>query len=394
MKSFTYIEDIFCHLIEEMRSNGVRMQYHDVSAAASFYTSIKSNKELTQNQGNYILKILKKYVNVSKPFFDYEESLKNPLWHKPFRVIDMSRKAWVEQEGSGSPWICLKFPFQLKDTFERDLIGDGPYKKKNLWDPNLKIRKLLLHDFNIVQVFEFCKNNDFEIDQTFIQCVDMIEEIWQNQENYKKFSTIDNGQVVLKNADEDSIGYFLKRNTGNISNDLMLAKNMGYVYCNTPSTTIERMASSYTNTFHIDQISNFLHVCYQLNGKVVIMLDRAGNPLEWMTQLAQEIDVNGYDRNDFRVCFRTNNTDDPEFNKWVSENKFGGKIESAKFLIFRHKPAKWLFKGENDVIIVATNSLYPSTSTMTRHLINNHPCVLYVGDIKPVKDKEKDIVHL
>ena len=126
MKSFTYIEDIFCHLIEEMRSNGVRMQYHDVSAAASFYNSIQSNKELTQNQGNYILKILKKYVNVSKPFFDYEESLKNPLWHKPFRVIDMSRKAWVEQEGSGSPWICLKFPFQLKDTFERDLIGDGP----------------------------------------------------------------------------------------------------------------------------------------------------------------------------------------------------------------------------------------------------------------------------
>jgi len=394
MKNLIYIEDIFSHLFEQMRSHGVGMQPHDRSAAVSFYNSITTGKDLTQNQGNYILKLLKKYVNVSKPFFDYSYAIETPQWKKPFRVIDKSKKVWVEQKSQNFPYICLKFPFQLKDEFDREILESGPYKKKNFWDAESKTRKLLLYDFNIVEVYEFCKKQDFEIDHTFIECMDRIEEIWQTQDQYKKTSDINNDRVILNNADEDSLQYFSKYHLNNLDDDLMLAKSMGYIYQSTPKNYIEKIASSTTNTFHVGSVKDFLNICYKLNGKIVLMLDRASDPLIWMKELALHIDNEGYDRNDFRVCFRSNNKDDPEFNKWVSENQFGGKIATAKFLIFRHKPAKWLFKDENDVIIIATNSLYPSTSTMTRHLINGHPCVMYVGDIKPVKDKEKEIVHL
>ena len=112
-----------------------------------------------------------------------------------------------------------------------------------------------------------------------------------------------------------------------------------------------------------------------------------------MKELKKCIDSNKYNPNDFRVCFRANNKDDPEFNNWVRDNKFGGKIEGAKFLIFQHKPAKWLFKQENDVIIVATNNLMPSTFGLTRDLIESSPIVFYVGEIEPSRGK-RTIVEL
>ena len=72
----------------------------------------------------------------------------------------------------------------------------------------------------------------------------------------------------------------------------------------------------------------------------------------------------------------------------IRDNGFGGKIDGAKFLIFNQKPAKWLFKEEKDVTILASNNLFAGGQTMIRHLLKNHPCVVYVGDIAPTVQEE------
>ena len=391
MTNLTYIEDLFVRVIDIMDQNLLGMQYHDQSAARSFYNSLRAGKDLTEKQGAYVLKIIHKYRNSVKPFIDVEPHLEHPMWRNPFRVVDRSKKVWVEQEATRTPLICLKFPYDLKDDFEqafRPHHGNGHY-----WNPERKIRQVNLYRANIVEIQEWVEKHDFEIDDTFVSSVDQIEEIWQDRNNYKPYSVIEDGEVVLKNCAEEVEDYFLKNSNGNLVNDLFLAKSMNYPLKNPNNDIAQKISSNRNNTFWVKRVEDFIKLGYEVNGRVVLLLDRASDALAYMQELSEVIDANNFDRSDFRVCFRTNNKEDPEFNKWVRENKFGGKIEGAKFLIFQHKPAKWLFKQENDVIIVATNNLMPSTYSMTRDMLDHHPLVFYVGDIEPSKGR-KEIVEL
>jgi len=394
MKNSFYIEDIFLEFMTYVDHNTFRMQYQDRSAAYSFYTTIINNGDLTQNQGNYILKILYKYRNVVKPHMEYETELENPNWKKPFRVIDNTKSIWIEEDNDKALWVCLKFPYQFKDTFDVEFKGwQDFYGSKSVWDRERKLRKLYLYDFNIIQINEFVKEQGFEIDETFSEAVSSVEEIWQNSETLQKRSVIENG-VVLKNAPEDALEYFESKKTGNVANDLFLAKSMGYLLDKNPHTIVEKIAATNSNSFWIKTNKEFLELCYSVEGKICIILDRTSDSLNWIKSLAESIDQYGFERTDFRVCFRTSNTNDADFNKWVSENKFGGKIKDAKFLIFQHKPAKWLFKDKSDVIIYASNNLYPGTNSTARALIQYHPCVIFVGDIQPTNSKENTVVEL
>ena len=52
------------------------------------------------------------------------------------------------------------------------------------------------------------------------------------------------------------------------------------------------------------------------------------------------------------------------------------------------------FKDKEDITIIATNNLYPHTSQVTKDWLDSHPCVIYLGDIKPSEQKGKKIVEL
>jgi hypothetical protein len=391
MTHLTYIEDLFVRVIDIMDQNLLGMQYHDQSAARSFYNSITQGKDLTEKQGAYVLKIIHKYRNSVKPYIDVEPHLEHPLWKKPFRVVDRTKKIWVEQEITKTPLICLKFPYDLKDDFESKF---RPHREDgHFWNVERRIRQINLYKANIIQIQEWVEENDFELDDTFISCVDQVEEIWQERNRYEPYSIIKDDEVSLVNCSEEVEEFFIKNSNSNIVNDLFLAKSMNFPLKNPNNTIAQRISSNRNNTFWVKNVDDFIKLGYEVNGKVVLLLDRTSDALEYMQQLSKVIDCNNFDRNDFRVCFRTNNKENPEFNDWVRDNKFGGKIEGAKFLIFQHKPAKWLFKQENDVIIIATNNLMPSTYGLTRDLLEHHPLVFYVGDIEPSKGR-KEIVEL
>lgn len=391
MTHLTYIEDLFVRIIDIMDQNLLGMQYHDQSAARSFYNSINAGKDLTEKQGAYILKIIYKYRNSVRTFIEVEPYLEKPMWSKPFRVVDLNKEVWVEQGNIKTPLICLKFPYSLKDNFES--VFKPNIEKGHYWNAERRIRQINIYKGNIVEIQQWCVENEFTIDDSFTSCVDQIEEIWQERSSYEPHSVYENGEVQLVNCSEDTETYFLKKSNNNTINDMFLAKRMGYPLTNPNKSLAQQISSNRENTFWIKNVEQFLDLGYQVKGRIVILLDRASDALDYMIDLKKAIDNNKYDTKDFRVCFRTNNKDNPEFNNWVRDNKFGGKIDGAKFLIFQHKPPKWLFKQENDVIIVATNNLMPSTFGLTRDMLESSPIVFYVGEIEPSKGR-KNIVEL
>lgn len=392
MKNY-YIEDIFLEFIDITQQQMISMQPHDRSAAYSFYQNIINGNSFTEAQAKYILKILYKYRNVIKPWLDYEDFIESPVWKKPFRVLDMSKKVWVEIQ-EGLPWIGMKFPFQFKEIFDKEFDTWSDRGTRTFWDKNIKARMMMLYDYNLVQVYDFCKTNNFEIDNSFMDSIANVEEIWNSQDYFKKYSTIEDNDVKLHNADSDSLAYFEKNKKDSIADNLMLAKRMGYFFNKKPSNIFEKIASHEGNKFWIKNIVDFINLCYKLTGKVCIILDRNSKTEDWIKNLSQVISENGFNHKDFRVCFRTNNKENPDFNKWVNENNFGGKIDTAKFLIFQQKPAKWLFKDRNDVIIVSSNDLLPTSNTTTKAMFTNHPCVIYFDEYKPVPAQKENIIEL
>ena len=390
MNNLYYIEDIFLEFMSLVSYGRINLQHYDRSAAFSFYENISTGNQLTENQAKYVLKILFKYRNVARAFIDYEDKLENPMWKNPFRVIDNSKKIWIEQSDDNQLYICLKFPYGFKEKFDTEIEY---VSRSSTWDNNRKVRLLKFYNYNLIQLYEFAKDNGFEISDNFMDAVTQVEEVWQNSEQYEFSSTVENDKVVLINAEEDALEYFESKKTGNIQNDLFIAKSMGYRYNTKPKTMIEHIANQSGNKFWVKNQKEFIDLAYKLDGKVAIILDRNADSLEWVKELAVVLDNSTYDKSDFRVCFRSSNKTDPEFNEWVSENNFGGKIASAKFLIFQYKPAKWLFNEENDVIMLATNELVPPTNSQSRTLFDSHPCVIYVGEYKPVK-KEEEIIEL
>lgn len=395
MSSSTYIEDIFIEFYVLMNSLSNPFQHQDIAPANSFFNAIASDRQITQNQANYVLKILQKYKNVAKMHeLDYTAALVNPQWKNEFRTLDMSKKVWIELNEEKILTVCLKFPYTLKAEFDASIDHYDGLLNVSEWDADRRIRILPLYNINIVQLYEFVQKHRFEIDDSFLDALSEVEEIWNNQDTVLPRSEVTDHGVVLFNSTEDADAYFEENATGNIINDLILAKTMGYPFAGKPTSIVEKLAGAAKNSFWIKDNVSFLTLCQAITGKVCIVIDRSSNATEWLTEFAKSVDDVGIDRSTVKVCFRMPKDDQSGLNAWISENRFGGKVEEGKILIFNHKPAKWLFKEIKSVTMLVTNNLYPATNPTTRDWLYSHPCVVYLGDIKPSLFKDQDIVEL
>ena len=395
MSSSSYAEDVFLEFYDLVVGLKLRVQPQDLSALTSFYNIVSANKQLTESQANFILKLFHKYKTPAESLnFSFGGPIEDLVWKKSFRTIDFTKRVFVEIDDSGRPMVCMKFPYQLKKEFEEELPSKNHADNSNFWDHDQKIRKLSLYDHNLIHIHEFVRKHGFEIDDTFLIALGEVEEIWQSSESVIPYCDVVDNQVILINAPEDAQTYFSDNFTGKLNNDLMLAKSMGYVYRSKPTNFLEKISADSNNAFWIKENSHFFQLVKSVDGKVCIILDRASRSREWIKSFVIDADAANIDRNDIKVCFRLSKDEDQGFNQWIKDAGLGGKVEDGKIYIFNHKPAKWLFKDSNDVKILASNNLYPSTNTLAKDWFSGHPCMVYLGDIKPSEQRGKKIVEL
>lgn len=390
-----YIEDVFLEFFDLCQASTNFLQAQEHSACLSFYKQILGGQPLTHNQGNFLLKILSKYKLVSKKLgIDYQDAVENPVWKNSFRTIDLSKKVFVEKLDH-EIYVCLKFPFSLKKEFDLE-IGSEHAGKFSRWDHEKKLRILNAYDFNLIHLHEFCQKHGFEIDNSFLELVSEVEEVWQNQEKISAHSTIVNGQVILNNAPDSSEQYWLENRKNALNYDMFLSKSMGYpvALSLTDQSTFEKICSSREKYFWIKSIEDFFSVYKEVDGIFAILLDRnTKDLLSWLKNFIVIADrfVN---RDDIKVCFREESEKNSVLNHWIKENGLGGKVDSGKILIFQHKPPKWLFTKNIDVKLILTNSYTPHVEPLAASWVLSHPCVCYVGDVKPTPPRNLKIAKL
>lgn len=374
------------------------IDHRDYSTFVNFNNIISAGDPVTENQARFIIRLLKKYrLCWTKLPHDITEVVENPKWKQEFRKIDLTKEIFVEVDADNVPWICLKFPYALKETFEKEVLAVsegfiGFFSDTNYWDKERKVRRLLLYSYNLLQINDFVQKHEFKIDETFIEALNCVDEIWQDEENISKRSVILKNQISLVNASDEVIDFFQK-NQKNLQTDLLLAKSMGYFLDKVPENTIEKMCSSEETWFWYKDLKKLTEILSGIDGKVVFLLDRASDFKDWLKKFSENLKQLDLDI-ETRVCFRQNSKEDADFNKWIAQNNYGGKVDEGKFLIFLQKPNKWLFNQLQDVKIVVTNSVYPPNDQIAMYFLQSHPCVIFVGDVKPTDPKGKKIVSL
>ncbi len=121
MLSSEFAEDTFVEFYNLISQLKISVQGQDFSPIASFHEKIINGNELTKNQANFLIKLLEKYKTMSAMAgFDYRHQLQDLKWRREFRVLDLSKKIYIELRENKLE-ICLKFPYQLKKQFEDEI---------------------------------------------------------------------------------------------------------------------------------------------------------------------------------------------------------------------------------------------------------------------------------
>ncbi len=400
MSDKIYIEDIFLTFSDWVFAQPSVVDYKDLSAITSFHSLLVEDNAITKSQADFMLRLLKKYSLTARSLgLDYQHSLKEAVWKKDFRILDLSKRAYVEQDSKEGAVICLKFPYAFKKIYEKEFLNLFHGYRHNQWDHDKKINRIPARKVNVIYLHELLKTNNFEIDDSFLQVVDTVEEVWQQANNIEPYALDHEGQIYLKNSSADAEEYWNANKTGHRNRDLMLAKSMGFVY--KPQEAVDDVINDICSTdatdFWCASFDKFFKIYKEIDNVTVIILDRSDDCVNWLDDFIAAADLNQVDRSDIKVCFREDKTESSErglLNDWIRKNQVGGKVESGKIFIFRNRPAKWLFSGKINVKLVATNSLFPLTNHMTQHWLSSKACLIYLGNIKPSQIKERKIVQL
>ena len=97
MTSSEFAEDLFVEFYRLVAQQVISIQGQDFSPISSFHEKIINDGELTKNQANFLIKLLEKYKTVAAlAGLDYNEQLTDLKWKKSFRVLDLSKKIYIE----------------------------------------------------------------------------------------------------------------------------------------------------------------------------------------------------------------------------------------------------------------------------------------------------------
>jgi hypothetical protein len=399
MAIITYIEDIFLNFAHAVDMRNIAVQPQDIPAITSFQNAILESRPFTRAQSSFVLRILQKYKTGAKMWgIDYSDALDDPQWKTSFRVLDNSRKVSMDADMENLT-ILMKFPYALKDAFEKTFPG-----VKSQWDADALVRKIKLSDINIIALQEFCNNHSFAVDDIFTYVCNNIEEIWNQEDEFVPYAIAVNNEINLVNACPDAQEYFNQHKTSVLEQDMFLAKSMNFILKTEKKelSLMEKITTSTDNYFYTADVDNAFKLINMLPDpqNVAVIVDRTSDKFDFIKQFVAAAEKTNFPKKDIRVCFRLTAEEDRDihFNQWIKDNELNGPINNGKVFIFSHKPAKWLFTNKQEVKIIITNSLFTNTNVGTNDWMRSHPCVLYVGATKPalrgLSTKEKKIVNL
>jgi hypothetical protein len=372
-----YIEDVyplFYGLVEKFDPSVA-------TAAKQFKTMCQDGKQFTDKQAGYLLSIMSSHKHQVP--VDLSPVLDNPSWKLSFRQIDTGKRVWITDNN-----VHIQFPFSIKANFESEFDDES-----TSWNSELRYRTGSLFDINVIQLYDFALRHGFEIDPSFETIAFETEDCLAEEKQASPHSVVIDKQVYLVNSTEETDTWFDSHKTGNRLQDIFLAKHMGYLYAGRPRNLVEQIAALPENAFWLNDIDRFLLICHHIQGKVCIVLDRASNNYYWLQDFIEAVKRSpiSMDEVKYGSAVKGNNP----LNDIVIEYGLNKNVRSGKIIISIYRPNNWLIDQSENVMMLVTNNIYPSTNVVTREWLDSHPCVIHLSEYKPtIHHWSKNLVKL
>lgn len=391
MLKIDYTDQLFLEFANLVIKGSIVIQYEDLTPLSNFHSLLSKGQSFTHSQSQFMLRLLTKYKSKILDANLDTGLLDNPVWSQPFRIIDTTKKIYVEQN-DGCTFICVKQPFSFKDSFEKHCVKENADWRDAAWHPDEKVRKYTLNAVNPILVKDFADQKKYEMSQDFLDLVETVEQVYEDQEKYLPYSSVVDNKIELFNYASSAKIYFDSHKTEDIVNDAFLAKSLGYPCNNLDKNILGKICSTNTNFFHIGDLQKFVDLCFSVKGQVFILTKEKYKT--WINNFLKIVDQRGYSKSSIKIGFRAHSNEDSEFNEWIRDEGLGGDLSNGKVVIFKDKVPKWLIEKNIDVTIVATAGPFLPSSAVSQTWINQQSCVIFLGEIKPSPIKGQKIVEL
>jgi hypothetical protein len=192
----------------------VNLARYDMSIVPSLADqTINQQKGYTDRQATLAVQLILKYERQLKKHGIDVAPVRTPQYRLPLRELDRSTRVWIENQK-----INLKFPFNAKLI---DVVRTAGKESKGLFHFNRekKYYEAALTEWNLNWIYSFSLQNNFEIDKTVQDLMELITAAEANK--YEIVLEYNDQQLCISNA-ESSLTDYVQNQLGGFELDNIL----------------------------------------------------------------------------------------------------------------------------------------------------------------------------
>lgn len=307
---------------------------------------------------------------------------------QPLREIDRSKYIKICKEGEEIPlkgidehrqWIKVRFPFNKKTIQKINLISISHkdyHHSKGSHEHYYKFREI-----NVIKVLDKLIDSNFEIDKELIEIYNKSKDIISNKEDYvPRFS---NGE--LKNV-TSNCKKLIKTQLGELDQVKLLDRKRMYgledVQANIPDNLAGRIAQrsqtyflAKPSKYSLDQIAE---ACFLLNRFPILVLIDNNLELEQLSSFYNSIKYYVPSKKQ-TVLFRVDNTDKPNVNNFIHQNKLNNWLDESTEIVYikKQKLPKLLLKSSWKPMCTISLSSDRPRKHVNLYMLNNDLVIFY-----------------
>jgi hypothetical protein len=329
MLKFTHVEDYIEMLAGYDPGSGVifnsgkytfSLARYDVQIVESMAAStLWSSQALTDRQGELAVKLVIKYKRqFAKYGIDISPVEENPQWRFPLRTVDRSLRIWREGDD-----LLAKFPYNSQWIEDFRKLKDSA-QGRSQWDPEAKLWRLGVTEYNVNWLVTWGQMNKFEIDS---DVVDLYTKVISAENPRYEIKLVQQGeQLAITNAAPSLVEYVETKLGGFGKDNLVRLADAAGVLGYSIDSEIE--LPELLNLFG-DQ--RMIHVPSTESGSLDLIFDYAELADRWPVYIynpgtTQQIDLSRFSDSEIVKFDPAGKTKTPDYNFWTTKVIYVNKI--------------------------------------------------------------------
>ena len=378
-------------LLIELSRQGIetlslQISNRDKKVLISLARQITSGQFLTENQSNLLIKILKENEqHICDPTSATRNTIDNPSWSHPFRVIEQVRKIFLAKDQDGR--IIVEFTHNKR--LRQQITDLNKTIEGQMLSINNRQYSVPLTEKNLYQIVTVFKPYGFEVDPIIIKFYEEILEICKiKTTQFDVFSLTNEKLVTAVHAE-----------VGQISDNNLIMLNdrsMRFQYTIFPKNPEISLKNSLanrpspkvwidSNTTSLDELVTAL---YELNRLPVLFVFNGHDSkecLQNLKKLEKSLKNSGLDNIGIYFRFDSGSDNNKEFNSLISQLDYNSKLNQQTQVagIANNKLPKFMLKnGWYPSSVISFSNNFKSNKTSV--YCNSVDLIVYYNDKRPL----------